>query len=321
MQKKSFNDLLKAKKNSNILDGIYWIFRWLLILSVGYIILFPLFKMISTSFKTQAQLLNPSVIWIPTEFKFDNFKYAWEVVEYGKAFFATLRINVLSALVQVLTCSLTAYGFARFKVKFKGLWTAILMLTIIVPPQMIGISTYISFRNFDILGILGFIEKIFNVQLKPNLINTAWSFVLPSIFSVGLKSGLITYIYIQFFKGLPKELEEAAYIDGANAFKTFLAIVWPSSGVAILTVSIFSIVWYWNECYLSVLYFSKNITLAPILSGLQDYLINNGITNENASMAGIVMAACLLFVLPILIMYLILQKQFIQSISRVGIVG
>lgn len=321
MQVKSLNGFLRTKNKNNIFSIIFSIVRWLLILSVGYIILFPLFQMISTSFKTQAQLLNPSVIWIPTEFKFDNFEYAWEVVEYGKAFLSTLRINVLSALIEVLACSLTAYGFARFKVKFKGLWTAILMMTIIVPPQMIGISTYINFRNFDVLGILGLVENIFNIQIQPNLINTGWSFILPSLFSVGLKSGLIIYIYIQFFKGLPKELEEAAYIDGANAFKTFLAIVWPSSGVAILTVSIFSVVWHWNENYLSVLYFSKNITLAPILSNLQDYLITNGVSNENASLAGVVMAACLMFVFPILIMYLILQRQFIQSISRVGIVG
>ena len=310
-----------TKVGKKVIPTCITVCRLLLIFSVGYIILFPLFSMISTSLKTHDQLLDPSVVWVPKSISFDNFGEAWRVMDFGHALLKTLRINIVSALIQILTCAITAYGFARFKFRFKSILLIILILTIIVPPQMTVIPSYMNFREFDILGLLGLLGNLFNNNLNPNLINTPYTFILPSIFSVGIRSGLLIFIYMQFFRGLPKELEEAAAIDGAGALKTFFKIVIPSSGIVILTVTIFSIIWHWNEYYLSIMYFSSDFTLAPRLSQLYTILELSGVKTHTAVVSGVVMAACLMFILPILLMYLALQRYFIQSIARVGIVG
>ena len=300
--------------------GIF-IVRWLLILAVGYIILFPLLQMLSQSVMTQEQYTDTSVVWIPKAVSSINFEVAWESMEYPKTFLWTVIVNCLSALVQVLTCAITAYGFSRFNFKGKSFFMALLIFSIIVPAQMTVIPSYINFRNFDVLGILKLIGSIFGTELRPNLTDTPFAFYLPSILSVGIRSGLVIFIYIQFFKGLPKELEEASAIDGAGPLKTFFSIVMPSSGVAITSVTILSLIWHWNEYFLSVMYFSNNNTLAVRLANLRVFLSNMGLDAKMAVMTGVVKAGSLLFILPMLIMYLIMQRRFIQSIDRIGIVG
>lgn len=300
--------------------GIF-IVRWLLILAVGYIILFPLLQMLSQSVMTQEQYTDTSVVWIPKAVSSINFEVAWESMEYPKTFLWTVIVNCLSALVQVLTCAITAYGFSRFNFKGKSFFMALLIFSIIVPAQMTVIPSYINFRNFDVLGILKLIGSIFGTELRPNLTDTPFAFYLPSILSVGIRSGLVIFIYMQFFKGLPKELEEASAIDGAGPLKTFFSIVMPSSGVAITSVTILSLIWHWNEYFLSVMYFSNNNTLAVRLANLRVFLSNMGLDAKMAVMTGVVKAGSLLFILPMLIMYLIMQRRFIQSIDRIGIVG
>lgn len=300
---------------------VIFIVRWLLILAVGYIILFPLLQMISQSLMTQEQYTDTSVVWIPKELSLVNFQVAWQTLAYPKTLLWTVAVNVVSALVQLLTCAFTAYGFSRFEFKGKNLFMALLILSIIVPAQMTVIPSYISFRNFDILGILKLIGAVAGKDIRPSIVDTPLTFYLPSILSVGLRSGLIIFIYMQFFKGLPKELEEAASIDGASALKTFMTIVLPSSGVAVTSVLILSVIWHWNEYFLSVMYFSNNNTLSVRLANLRMYMQTMGIDAKMAVTTGVLKAGSLLYIIPVLVMYLILQRKFIQSIDRVGIVG
>jgi multiple sugar transport system permease protein len=186
----------------------------------------------------------------------------------------------------------------------------LVLVTIIVPSQMLIIPMYLNFAHFDILGIL----KLVGLgHLRPELLNTGLTFWLPSLFGVGVRSGLFIFIYRKFFEGLPRELEEAAYVDGAGPLRTFISVILPSSGVVFLTVTIFSTIWHWNESYMSDMYNKLNPPLAVKL----DY-VRNELQKDSRSAA---MAACLLFVLPMLIMYMILQRKFVQSIDRVGIVG
>lgn len=298
---------------------VYALFRTVFLVSVSYIILYPLFAMISYSFSSRADLMDTSVIWIPRSPDFENFKSAFKAMNYLGSLFQTLLVGLVSAFLEIFSCAIAAYGFARFKFKERGALFGLVLLTAIVPVQVIGIPLFINYRYFDVLGILGLIEKISGVYLKPDIINSPLTFYLPSLFGVGLRSGLFIFIYRQFFLGLPKELEEASWIDGAGPLKTFFRVVIPSSGVVILTVSIFSIIWHWNEYFLSVLFFKTNFPLAVSLSNIISELHNMGIRQEMA--AGSVSAACLMFIAPMLIMFVFLQKKFIQSIDRVGIVG
>lgn len=295
--------------------------RLLVIIPILYVILYPLFTMVSDAIKDQFQMMDPSVAWIPKEPTLENFKRAWIVLEYPHAFLKTLQINVLSALLEVLSCSLVAYGLARFEFKVKKLLIALLMLNIVVPIEMIAVPTFLQLQYADLFGILGTIGKLVGKELRPSLINTPFSFWIPSLLGVGLRSGFFIFIYMQFFKGLPKELEEAAYIDGAGPVKTYLRIIIPSSATAMLTVTIFSIIWHWNDYYLSSLYFSSDFPLAVRLSDIDTALSVSGMLNSVTTRNGIVMAASLLFIFPVLAMYLIMQKKFVKSIDSVGIVG
>ena len=308
-------------KSSQRSAFIAFLVRAAVIIPVMYVILYPLFTMVSTSLQSQYQALDPSVVWIPKLITDENYKKAMLALDFSHSFLRSIEVNVLSAIIEVATCAVTAYGFARFKFKFKGLLMGLLILSIIVPQEMIAVPTYLQLRYADILGILGFLGKLIGTELRPSLINTPWSFWIPSVLSVGLRSGLFIFIYMQFYKGLPKELEEAAYIDGAGPFKTFLKIIVPSSGTAIVTVTIFSVIWHWNEYYLSSIYFSSNFPLAVKLATIEETMnvmaLVNSVTNRN----GIIMAASLMFILPMLVMYMIVQRKFVKSVDSVGIVG
>lgn len=295
--------------------------RLLVIIPILYVILYPLFTMVSDAIKDQFQMMDPSVAWIPKEPTFENFKKAWIVLEYPISFARTLEINVLSALIEVVSCSLVAYGIARFEFRLKKVFLALLILNIVVPIEMIAVPTFLQLQYADLFGILGGLGKLIGKELRPSLINTPFSFWIPSLLGVGLRSGFFIFIYMQFFKGLPRELEEAAYIDGAGPVKTFLRIIIPSSATAMLTVTIFSVIWHWNDYYLSSLYFSSKYPLAVQLADIDNLLSIHITVDSVTTRNGIVMAASLLFILPMLAMYLILQKKFVKSIDSVGIVG
>ncbi len=310
---------LKAKNAA--ISIVVPIIRWIFLISVGYIILYPLIYMISASFRPIAEFDDPTVVWISKNFTVNNFEIAWKSLKYPEGFFNTVKTEIFSALIEVVSCSVVAYGLARFEFKEKKFLMFILIVTILIPTQMIMIPLMLDMRYFDFLGILKFVGDLIGTELRPNLLNTVWSFFLPSIFAVGLKAGLFIFIFVQFYKGMPKELEEAASIDGAGPLKTFLSVVVPSSGVVFLTVTIFSIIWHWNDTYLCGMYFANSEMLSVNLSKIYNVLANYGGSPDSTGSVGPVMAACLLVILPVLIMYCILQKQFIKSIDRVGIVG
>lgn len=297
--------------------GFVVFLRYLFLISVSYIVFFQLFYMISYAFRPADQMYDPSVVWVPRNLTFSHIKSALKAMSFLPSFFTTVSVQVISGLIEVLSCSIAAYGFARFKFKGNGLLFSMVLITILVPSQMIAVPMYLSYAHFDIAGILGAIGSIVGKDLRLNLLDTGFVFYLPSLFGVGLRSGLFIFIYRQFFKGLPRELEEAAYIDGASALKTFFYVIWPSSGVAIITVAIFSAIWHWNEYYLSILYFTDNYPLSIRLSQITASL--NAMGSEDSR--GVRMAGCLIFAMPMLIMYMFLQKKFVASIDRVGIVG
>ena len=296
------------------------LFRFAMLVAVGYTVLSPLFQIVSNSLKSDADFMNTSVAWIPTSAYWQNYADAFFVMDYWKSFANTILVPVLSGLMEVVSCGVVAYGFARFKFPEKKILYPLLLLTILVPVRMTFLASFVNFRNFDFFGLTTLIGNLIGKDLTINLINTPFTFYLPSIFGVGFQSGLFIMIYIQFLKGIPKELEEAAWIDGAGPIKTFVKIIVPSSSVAIITVTILSVIWHWNEYYLMGLYFNDNQPLSVVLSDIMTLISLKGGDTIN-SHTGVAMASCMLFILPVLIFYLILQKKFIKSIDSVGIVG
>ena len=319
--KKTVPSLNKNKVKEVGANLIVSIFRYLLLIAISYIILYPLFAMISYSLQSRADVLDTSVTWIPKFGTFDTYKVAFEALDYPKALLNTVLVGLVSAALEIFSCAIAAYGFARFKFKGRGLLFGIVLFTAIVPVQILVIPLFLNYQYFGFGYIVNLLNLIPGVNIPYiSLINTPFTFWLPSIFGVGLRSGLFIFIYRQFFMGLPKELEEASWIDGCNPLMTFFRVVIPSSGVVFLTVAIFAIIWHWNEYYQSVIFFTNNFPLSVTLSTIRDQALNT-MGYRDAFAAPYVSAACLMFIAPVLIMYIFLQKKFIQSIDRVGIVG
>lgn len=309
------------RKVKGLKSVLYSIFRLIILLAVSYIIIYPLLYMLSSALKTASAFQDPGVLWIPKVLTSANFKNAIEAMNFKNALFSTLRLEVVSAVIETAACAVTAYGLARFNFPGKKLITAMLVFLIVVPSQMLVIPMTVNFSQLDFFGILKALGTVTGKELRPNILDTSWCFYLPSLFSVGLRSGILIYIYHQFFLGLPKELEEAAWIDGSAPPRTFLCIALPSSTVAVITVFVLSLVWHWNDYYLAVMYTSENFPLAVSLASLPQKLSLLGIWPGNILNTTGVMAGCVMFVTPILLFYLILQRKFIKSIDRVGITG
>ena len=274
--------------------------------------------------KSERALLDVTRIWIPKYYSSEAFLRAYEALDFPRALGRTFSLQIVSALIEVFTCSAIAYGFSRFRFRGKKIATFVLIVSLLIPTQMYALSLAINFRSLDILGIFGLIGRLTGVDLRLNVYATNWSFWLPSLFGVGIRSGMIIYIYTQFYSGLPYELEEAAYVDGAGLFRTYFRIALPSSSVALVTVSVLSCVWHWNEYFLSSLCFSSDKwPLSVTLHNIRNTLTQNGIRMylDKGKAETTVFAACLLFVVIPLIVYLFLQRKFIKSIDRVGITG
>lgn len=297
----------------------------IILLGLSYVILYPLIFCITQAIRLPSDMYDPTVIYIPKNFSLQNFKDAWDFLEYPRILMNTVNVSLWPTLLQLATCALAGYGLARFKFRGKGILFGLVLLTFIVPPQTISVTTYTTFRYFDPFYICSGLNAVGVIpEAYIEITDTMWSFILPALFASGLKSGLFIFVYRQFFRGIPKELEEAAYIDGCGAIKTFIKIIIPNAVPAFVTVFLLSLVWYYNDYYTIPLFLPKTEVLSTSLS---DMFVN--MTTVGGLYAGvdtiliypIWRAGILLYILPLLVIFLIFQKKFTESIARSGIVG
>lgn len=307
---------------------VFVLFRIFFFIGMAYVVLYPVLIMLSRSLRTPNDMLNPQVIWLPQEFTLGNFKVAWEMAGFGEALPVTARVSIISTLFTLVTCSMAGYALGRYKMKFKGVIMALAILTIVVPIQTYLIPIFFKFRFFDYFGVGKVIGWITGVPLTTNLCESELSFYILSAFGMGIRSGLFVLLFYQTFRGLPKELEDAARIDGCNEGTVFLRVMLPNAGAPYLVTLILSLVWYWNDTVYSNILMRGTQLLAVRISNLK-HIINASfgglqmynITPDGVSETVIYFASALLFILPPLVMYLIAQKFFMQSVERSGIVG
>ena len=294
-------------------ENIWGFFRFVILAGVGFVVLYPLIYMVSCAFRERIDMTDPTVMWIPRHYTLDIIKETWRAMEMEKTLRTTLILNVGCSLVQVVSCAVTGYGFARFNFRGKKLLFGIVIMMILVPPQLISLPLYTQFRFFGIKGV-------FSV----NLIDSMLAMYLPAMTANGIRSGLMILIFRQFFKGLPRELEDAACIDGCGPLMTFVRVMVPNAASAFLTVFLFSVVWYWNDYYVSTSFFTNTQTVATVLYDIDTILSRAlyGNANIKASARELIVwkeAGCLMSILPILIMYIFLQKHFTEGIERSGL--
>lgn len=277
------------------------------LVGIGFVFLYPLLYMLATSFKDLEDLLNASVHWIPTKYYSGNYERALVVLNFWQMLLQTLFVTLIPAGVQTLVASFIGYGFARYEFKGKRVLLILVLTTFVIPPPVLIIPRYILFNS---LGILDSIA----------------AYVLPAVLGQGLNSAIFILIFYQTFKTLPKALEEAAQLDGAGHFKIFFKIAIPMAASAYLVTFLFSFVWYWNETYLAAIYFGNNLTTLPLqLQRFVDsynrlFVTQGGIAETNLN-EGIEMAGTLLTIIPLLVVYFIMQRWFVEGVDRTGITG
>ena len=307
-------DQIRYNRRKALIDSIWPIFRFLILFGLGFIILYPMIFMISTAFRPSEQMNDPSIIWLPKSLTMKNIEDVWKIMDYGNTAINTVLLNLIASVLEVLSCSITGYGFARFKFKGKNILFAIVTLMIIVPPQIITIPLFMQY-SFGWITVL---------KGGESLINSPLTMYLPALFANGIRGGLFIYIFRQFFRGLPKELEDAAYLDGCGPLRTYVQVMIPNAKTSFLTVFLFAIVWYWNDFYISSSYFTRNDTVALMLKNLDATLIQELFNGQQVGIRQMIVwleAGCILSITPILIMYVFLQRYFIEGVERSGITG
>lgn len=310
---------ISKRKIKSIGDIIWAVARLILLIGLSYIILYPLVFCISLAIRQPDDMMDPTVIWLPKNFTADNIKFVLQKTGFTEAFGKSAAISVLCSVFQTLSCAVTGYGFARFKFKGRNILFLLALVTFIVPPQIISMPLYIQYS-----GITATTAKIFGGE-GLQLINTIFPIAISAFFAQGIKAGLFIYLFRQSFKGLPKELEDAAYLDGCGPIKAFSTIMMPNSFAIILVSFVLSFVWYWNDYINISLFFNKSKPLAVLLRGLRatfDRMISpKGGGFTDVEIAVYQTTFCVLFILVPIIIYAILQKKFTESLMNTSIVG
>lgn len=313
------NPAIQRRLNTFILK----LSRAILLIGICYVIVLPLVHRFSTALMPVEELYDRSVQWIPRNPTLRNFRLVWEHMEYVKAFTNTFLLASVTSLLQVGICTMVGYGLARLRFPGSNLVFALALFTLIVPPQLLIVPIYLNFRFFNPLGLLG--------EESLNLIGSYWPFILLSVTATGFRNGLYIFIMRQFFRGMPRELEEAAVIDGAGVFTTFFRVMLPGSLPGLIVTFLFSFVWQWND-YLYVTMFMSGKTFLPqALEGVVPKVhraiqeadamaVSSGFL-DNHFYSLIHNAGMILVIVPLLILYLFMQRYFVESVERTGIVG
>lgn len=306
---KEFSDK-KAVQIKKVKKLVWSGIRLLLLSGLSYVILYPIIYMIVAAVREKQDLFDSAVKWIPKHFTLENLNRVWVAMKYPQSLLFTVALCGICAILCAVSCSLAAYGFARFKFKGQGVFFAIVLLMIIIPATFYRMPSYLLFN-------------------KMHLLNNPLSMILPALLGSGIHSGVYIYLFRQFFKGMPKELEEAAYIDGCKYIKTFTRIMLPSAIPVYVTVLLFSFVWYWNDFQLNVLFiqdFHGIQTLSASLSNITNLTVAAFPDVPSGLLDGVQnsidqMSASVLVIGPLIILYVVLQRYFVESIQRSGLAG
>ena len=296
--------------------------RAILCIGFAYTILYPLIMMISRAFMAAEDLYDNSVVWIPKTFTLDTVRAMIKVLDYPEGLWNSIWISLLVTALQLISCMMAGYGFARFRFPGRSLLFGGVIFSSLVPPQLVVLPEYLNFKAFDIFGIITLITG------EPlNMLKTSLPIFLLAATANGIKCGLYIYIFRQTFINMPIETEEAATVDGAGTVRIFTTIMAPGALNAAITVALFSFVWQWNDLFFSGIYL-KEKTLSLSYGGIDletAVSINPNFADYNFYNSTIQAAfkgtAVLLILLPLLILFLVMQRYFVDSVENSGIVG
>ena len=271
---------------------------YILISLIGLVMLYPLIWLVFAALKPSAEVLSSPKL-LPSQFRFDNFIAGWKLVRpytFGK-FFINTFIVVIGCVAGSLVISLiVGYAFARIDFKFKTFWYTVLFITIMLPATTTLVSRYVVFSDIGWL-------------------NTYLPFIVPAFLGVGNGGAFFIYLVAQFVRGIPKELDEAAKIDGCSTMNIILRIILPLAKPSLFSVAIFAFMWNWDDFQNQLIYLTK-VDRYTVALAMRTTIDATGADNWGAVMA---MAVC--SVLPAIVIFFCLQKYFVDGVSTSGLKG
>lgn len=251
-------------------------------------------------------LLDSTVKYVPKNPSLYYWKFAWERLDIVESGLLSFLLATVSALIQVIVSTMVGYGLARFKFKGRNIAFVMVIVILLVPAQVYNIPQYLNFRYFGIGD--------FSVNLIDNVIPV----FLLSLGCLSTKQCLYIYLMREFFKDLPRDLENAAYIDGASIGRTFLTIVLPNAKGMMITIFLFAFCWQWTDTSFSSLYFTSKTTLP--MRAVGTYMVVKGQMSSLDPLGTAIAraAATMIVILPVIILAVICQRFLVRSISRSG---
>ncbi len=295
-------------KNKKFKEKITLILVIVFLVAISYVFLYPIIEMLSKTFMSMDDIVSPEIIWVPTSLSFENLEVAWRVLSMPKTLLHSTLFSSLQALFQTIVATLTGYTLARYNFKLKKLVLVAILITFILPTQSLIIPQFMMFTR--IREITGF-----------QLIGTVYPQIMMAMFGQGFNSAILILIAYNFFRKIPKDLYEAAQMDGANTLQTFWNITVKLSSTTIFVVFMFAFIWNWNETLYTTTFVRGNVDfLTTQLSGFDALFERNGGANNPINDA-YKMAGSLIAITPLIILYVITQRKFVEGIESAGMTG
>lgn len=295
---------LSAAARRKILNGCVSFFRFVLIFGLAFIILKPLIYRLLLSFMSPQDLLDNSVKIIPKHFSLYYWQQAVEGMNLRVSMTNTLLLSLLVAALQVISCTLIGYGLGRFHFPGRNFLFIMVIIIMLVPYQVISIAQYLNFVYF---------------RIGPWTVNLSDTFVPLAVLAftgMGVKEGLYIYLMRETFSALPKDLEDAAYIDGAGVWRTFWNIMLPNARTMLMTVFLFSFCWQWTDTTYSTLHL-RNVKI--LANSFGDILIRSGVFRDNNGTFIAKSAGILIIMIPLILLFAFCQKFLVKSLSHTGL--
>jgi multiple sugar transport system permease protein len=327
-KKATRRDAYMAKKKA--FGFVSSVFLFLLVLGLCFVILNPILKLVPSVFSRIEDLGNPNIVWLPMNFSVVSFKAAARMI-MPEGMLTMVKSVLYAAIVmflQIFFSAMAGYSLARVDFKGRKIVFFMVILAFLVPRQSLLLAQYIYFNHFDAFGLL----KLFVPSGEINLIDKPAALYILAIFGFGVKQSLFVLIFSQFFKNIPKELEEAALLDGCGFYKTYFKIMVPNAVPAISTVAVLSFVWNFGDTYYTR-YFNPNgayigSIMAQKFIGANKNAIINAIQNwysiptaSDLAFDAVKQAGALIYLIPLLIVYMFAQKWLVENLENSGLVG
>ena len=324
--------LMKKLSESNtwITAGVN-VLRFILMLGISFVIIYPFIARIAGSFMTYEDVIDSTVAIIPKNPTLEIYKAIIAENHYFEALLNTVLLSLICAIIQTMISCCIGYGVAKFKFKGNKLIMALVVFTMIVPHNALSLSMKMHFAQFDLFNVITWNTKgLFQLILGKTipLTDTFTPYILMSLGGLAFKNGLYIYLMRQFFKGVPDELEESAYVDGSGVFRTFFQIIIPLSVPMMITIFLFSFSWQWTDEFYASVFLPAKIGSENKVYMMPDVYQNIPLAISKDNMAGssiyynvIQNTGGMMIIMPLIILYLFCQKYLVQGIERSGLVG